>query len=350
MLVIKLLLTTVPGLEKIVAREIRSLLGDSITEVHYSSLSGRVFCCVKDDNVINLLCRNVKTVEKIYLILHEVRFNEETCDVNELISSLSSIPLHEYISPFMSFRVSVNKLATMEQTSSELARLLGQKIIEILEKHYGFAPTVILDNPDVTFYAEFSRKHFLLCIDITGYKVSLRDRGYKVYIHPSSLNPIIAYSMFILANPSNGERVLDPLCGSGTILIEAANDLCGSDFIGIDINFKHVLGAKTNALAAGVYSRMHLIVSDATLMDKLFRVKIRYIISNLPYGIRIRLSKRFLRKFLKALSNIISPGGIACLLSLKNIRDIAENLGFTVLDHFRIRQGDVYPRIVILTR
>ena len=64
---------------------------------------------------------------------------------------------------------------------------------------------------------------FYLCVDFTGADISKRD--YRIFTHPTALKASVAYSMLRIADIKDDETIIDPMCGCGTIAIEAAHFL-----------------------------------------------------------------------------------------------------------------------------
>lgn len=114
-------------------------------------------------------------------------------------------------------------------------------------------------------------------------------RDYRKCTTSSSLNPAIAYAMNILGGLEEKDKVLDPCCGSGTILIERQL-LKPSICIGVDIDPKALDYAKQNIQA--LLTRHPVLVSGSIelkhggIQEKKFPERyFTKIISNLPYGI-----------------------------------------------------------------
>lgn len=85
--------------------------------------------------------------------------------------------------------------------------------------------SVKMQDPDVTVIIYLSEDECFIGIDLAGFDLSKRD--YKIYVHSSSLNGAVAYSLLRAAGFSRKSTVLDPFCGSGIIPIEAALYLTG---------------------------------------------------------------------------------------------------------------------------
>ena len=118
-----------------------------------------------------------------------------------------------------------------------------RKIGSVLTER-GFA--VDLDEPDHELRALFSGDSCAL-----GWLAerSVRDYGKRKpskrpFFQPGSMDPLLARALVNIAGTRPGTRVLDPMCGTGGILIEAG--LAGGDVIGLDAQPKMVRGARKN--------------------------------------------------------------------------------------------------------
>src|SRR5687767_7101984 len=80
---------------------------------------------------------------------------------------------------------------------------------------------------------------------------STYPRDYLKCTTASSLNPAIAYALNYLAGFDEGDRILDPCCGTGTVLIERLL-IKPATCIGVDINPQTLECAKENIQAANV--------------------------------------------------------------------------------------------------
>lgn len=124
------------------------------------------------------------------------------------------------------------------------------------------------------------------------------ERSYRKCTLDSSLNPAIAYTMNHLAGLDENDRILDPCCGAGTLLIERQllkSCIC----IGVDIDSKALDYTKQNIDAAKVEVELKLKHGD--IREKKFPENyFTKVISNLPYGIHTgsREKNKELYKFL----------------------------------------------------
>ena len=110
----------------------------------------------------------------------------------------------------------------------------------------------------------------------------LHERPYKVAHRPGSLKPTVAAAMLRLGRVSSLTLLLDPFCGAGTILVEAA--LAGAQCAGGDIDAGAVEAATANARAAGVDAMIR--AWDARSLPLAGR-SVDVIVSNPPWGRQI---------------------------------------------------------------
>ncbi len=92
-------------------------------------------------------------------------------------------------------------------------------------------------------------RDFMVGVKIT--RSTARDREYRVRGHPASLNPVIAFSMIMMASPDEGDTICDLTCGGGTIPAEAAHFWRRVRSVCIDVNPDYCDAAGSNLLAAG---------------------------------------------------------------------------------------------------
>lgn len=92
----------------------------------------------------------------------------------------------------------------------------------------------------------------------------LHRRPYKVASLPGSLKAPVAYCLCRLAGLKTEDKLLDPTCGAGTILIEAAAFIDQGVLAGIDIDANAIIAARKNSQAAGLQVK---IVTKASALD-----------------------------------------------------------------------------------
>jgi putative N6-adenine-specific DNA methylase len=81
-------------------------------------------------------------------------------------------------------------------------------------------PPVDVEEPKVVVVAHLARGRCMLSLDTSG--KSLHKRGYREQGHPAPLKETLAAAILTLARYDRTQAFLDPMCGSGTLAIEAA--------------------------------------------------------------------------------------------------------------------------------
>jgi len=189
---------------------------------------------------------------------------------------------------------------------------------------------------------------FFLGIDTTG-DSSLHKRPWRVYDHPAHLKASIANAMIELAGLDGGS-IVDPMCGSGTILIELALREYEGRITGIEKYKKHLKGAKMNALAAGVIDRIKFIHGDATKLSQYLK-SVDFTISNLPYGLKIGRKStipKLYMKFFAELSEVLEKRGVFITTEKKAIEKALDENGFKIIHHRLIGHGGLMVHCYVI--
>ena len=135
-------------------------------------------------------------------------------------NEIKSVPVEKYLSRSGTFAVSTTVSESIFKTPLFAALLTKDAICDRFREIYGERPDVDKENPDVQFHVHIHRDSAILYLDSSG--ESLHKRGYKVSSHPASINEITAAAMVALSGWDCSCDLIDPMCGGGTILIEAA--------------------------------------------------------------------------------------------------------------------------------
>ena len=141
----------------------------------------------------------------------------------------------------------------------------------------------------------------------------LHRRSYRAETIPGSLKPPIAAAIAQLAGAAPGRSLLDPLCGAGTILVEAA--LMGATVLGGDNNADALAIARSNAHDAAVSAEMHQWDARQLPLDD---ASIDAVASNLPFGRQVNPEielEPFYSAVLSEIARVLRPGGRAALLT-----------------------------------
>lgn len=138
-----------------------------------------------------------------------------------LRSQALRIPWHRIFSPLKSFRVNgiAGDRGTSAMSSNEISREIRLAIEDVMLRETGQKPRVELDEPDVVIVCHVHRKRATICLNTAG--KALHKRGYRKGGHPAPLKETMAATLLRLVGYDGTQNFYDPMCGSGTILIEA---------------------------------------------------------------------------------------------------------------------------------
>ncbi|MHA2244942.1 MAG: DNA methyltransferase [Candidatus Hodarchaeales archaeon] len=205
--------------------------------------------------------------------------------LHKLISLFDTSTVQD-LTPNSSFSVTTKRIGEpigifrQRNLTQEFSRYIGA---QILKRN----PTkkVNLDNPEEKFITILS-KHGLWFGQLVSYSVrrNVRQRtaNLRPFFHPSSMNPILQRTMVNLAALKPDEWLLDPFCGTGGALLEAAR--MGIQSIGVEINRKIIWGAYQNLKADEIaIDSTYLILGDATKLS-FRRGSISAVVTDPPYG------------------------------------------------------------------
>lgn len=175
---------------------------------------------------------------------------------------------------------------TVTVDTQEVERSLGSVLTD-----YGYA--VDLEAPANELRAVFTRGScFLYWLDIEragGF--TARAPTERPFFQPGSMSPSLARAIANLARAGTGRTVLDPMCGTGGILIEAG--LLGADLLGTDTQAKMVHGTRTNLDHYVPEASVALARADATRPP--FRDgAVDAVAFDVPYGRQSKISGRSL--------------------------------------------------------
>jgi 23S rRNA G2445 N2-methylase RlmL len=180
----------------------------------------------------------------------------------------------------------------------------------------------------------------------------LHRRPYKLASRPGSLKAPVAYCMALLAGVEPGVVALDPLCGVGTLALEAAQLAYPAPVLASDVSADAVRGARANA--EGVTPAPLLLVADATRLP-LREGSIGAVLSNLPFGRQVPLpdAPQLYAGVLKACARALRPGGRAALLTdqhaalLAAVRAVG---GLRLAGAHQISLFGLHPTIFVLAK
>lgn len=156
------------------------------------------------------------------VILHIADVNATTADV--MSNGVAGLPWQEHIPATGSLKV--NFIGQNEEIRNTQfgAQTVKDGIVDCMRTSTGQRPSVDAGNPDVLVSARLNRGKLSVGIDLSG--ESLHKRGYRTEKGAAPLKENLAAALLMRAGwpdiAESGGQFIDPMCGSGTLVIEAA--------------------------------------------------------------------------------------------------------------------------------
>ncbi|KAM9155643.1 U6 snRNA (guanine-N(2))-methyltransferase THUMPD2 isoform 2-T2 [Pangshura tecta] len=150
---------------------------------------------------------------------------------------------------------------------------------------------------------------------VVGIPVFRHPLATREYIQTAGLRSTVAWAMASLAEISAGAFVLDPMCGLGTILLEAAKEWPNVHYLGADINDSQLQGAHENIKAAGLMDKIELLKASVIALP-LPSESVDVVISDIPFGKKFKITKdiKLLPNILREMERVLHVGGTVVLL------------------------------------
>jgi putative N6-adenine-specific DNA methylase len=302
---------TSSGLEQVLANEIKAIGGQNIT------LANRA---VFYDGDLKIIYKSNYLLRTALRVLKEIEFFHFK-NVDQFYLKCKDIEWLQYFSVDQSFVIHSTVGNSKEFTNSMFASLKAKDAVaDYFRNKLGKRPNVDTENPEIAIDLHIHGDSCTISLDSSG--ESLHKRGYRINQGEAPLNEVLAAGMIQLAGWSGNSDFLDPMCGSGTLPIEAAmiayniptgkfrknyafenwrdfdqllldsikQDTEKKEFIyniyASDISGSNLLNAQTNARRALVFNKIKFQISD--FKDLKLNLNNGMIIINPPYGERLK--------------------------------------------------------------
>jgi putative N6-adenine-specific DNA methylase len=169
------------------------------------------------DELFYELHLKLRTASRILRIIKEVPAKNPPM----LYSQVRRIPWCELFDAQHAFMVeSLGADAEGGMTPKQVITQVREGIRDVFSRQAGTAPPVDTGEPKVVVVAHLARGRCTLSLDTSG--KSLHKRGYRESGHPAPLKETLAAAILLMAGYDGTQPVMDPMCGSGTLAIEAA--------------------------------------------------------------------------------------------------------------------------------
>jgi putative N6-adenine-specific DNA methylase len=205
---------TLFGFEELLAKELTNLGAQDVkTGVRSVSFSG-------DKGFMYKANLALRTAIKILKPLTTFRINNE----QDLYDKVYKIPWEDYMSENGSLAINATVHSDKFTHSQYIALKTKDAIVDRFRNIKGTRPNVDLRFPDLKINIHIDRQTCTVSFDSSG--ESLHRRGYKTATNIAPISEVLAAGLVMLSGWNGQSDFMDPMCGSGTILIEAAMIAC----------------------------------------------------------------------------------------------------------------------------
>ncbi|MDA9564155.1 THUMP domain-containing protein [Flavobacteriales bacterium] len=321
----KYTIKTLHGLEEVLCSEINALGGSNVKPLK------RAVSCEGDLEFLYKANIGLRTAVSILKPIHRFRASNE----DQLYRGVKSIDWTAIFDVRKRFAITASVHSNHFNHSKYVALKSKDAIVDQFREKFGSRPSIEIENPAIKINIHIARDQVTVSLDSSG--DTLNKRGYRKEGVFAPLNEVLAAGMIALSGWDKKTDFVDPMCGSGTILIEAAmmakniapninrDAYCFKNwkdfnptlykkvitqaklntietdcqFFGSDISDKNLRIAVQNSFKAGIGRAIKFENCDARELHVPFENGIA--ITNPPYGERLRLDD--MNAFYKELSD-----------------------------------------------
>lgn len=306
----KIIAKTFQGLEEVLAKEIITLGANNV------EIGRRMVSFTGDKEMLYKANFCLRTAVKVLKPIKEFK----ATDADEVYEVVKQMDWSEYMDTNNTFLVDSVVFSEKFRHSKFVAYRVKDAIADFFREKTGERPNVGITNPDIRINIHIAEDDVTISLDSSG--ESLHRRGYRQDSVAAPLNEVLAAGMILLTGWDGECDLIDPMCGSGTILIEAAlialniypgvfrkefaferwkdfdedlfdkiynDDSQEREFYnkiyGYDINRKAVASALENVRSAGVAQIVEVEQKDFYEFEQ--PVEKAIMVTNPPYGERI---------------------------------------------------------------
>ncbi|MBR1688611.1 MAG: methyltransferase [Prevotella sp.] len=306
----ELIAKTFMGLEPVLAKELTQLGADDV------QIGRRMVSFTGDKELMYRANFQLHTAIRILKPISHFR----ALSADDVYAEVQKIDWSDYLDLERTFSVDSVVFSEEFRHSKFVAYKVKDAIVDQFRERTGKRPNISVTNPDIRLNIHVAEDQCTLSLDSSG--ESLHRRGYRQESVEAPLNEVLAAGMILMSGWEGECDFIDPMCGSGTLLIEAAliahnmapglfrkeyafekwpdfdADLFDSIYnddsqerefhhhiYGYDIDIKAVNTARLNVKAAGLTST--ITVAEQDFKDFTQPAEKSIIITNPPYGERI---------------------------------------------------------------
>jgi len=237
----KMVAKTMFGFEEILAKELRNLGAVNVLEgVRMVSFEGDTGFMYKAN-----LC--LRTAIKILKPIHSFYVKDET----DLYKKIYAMDWSKYLNPEITFAIDATVNSENFTHSLYVSQKTKDAIVDKFRNTVGKRPNVDIKFPELRINIHIQMNQCNVSLDTSGR--SLHQSGYRTATNIAPINEVLAAGLLLLSGWDGQSHFLDPMCGSGTFLTEAAMIACN---IPANINRKEFAFEKWQDFDSELYEKI----------------------------------------------------------------------------------------------
>ncbi|MDB4335016.1 THUMP domain-containing protein [bacterium] len=205
----KLIAKTFHGLEETLLKELEELGATQVNKVNRA---------VEFEGDLELLYKanlHLRTCIRILKPIHEFTAKNE----DELYKRVREFDWSTLMTTSETLAIDSVVFSEIFTHSKYVALKTKDAIVDQFRDKEGKRPSIDIENPNVQLVVHIARDKVTISLDSSG--ESLHKRGYRIGNHLAPLNEVLAAGMVMLSGWDKKMALIDPMCGSGTLLMEA---------------------------------------------------------------------------------------------------------------------------------
>lgn len=212
-----MLAKTFKGLEEVLAKELIELGANDV------QLERRAVSFRGDKALLYRANLCLRTASRILVPIVEATLTPKKKNIapeDLLYEAVKRVEWSRYMSVENTFAIDATVYSDTFRNSCFVTYRVKDAIADYWMEHADKRPSVAVEAPDILINVHIAKEHLTLSLDSSG--ESLHKRGYRVANTEAPINEALAAGMLLMAGWKGQSDFYDPMCGSGTLLIEAA--------------------------------------------------------------------------------------------------------------------------------
>ena len=209
-----MLAKTFKGLEEVLAQELIEL-GANDVQLGRRSVSFR-----GDKALLYRANFSLRTALRILVPIQSGKIKAKGKPEDQIYDIVKAIDWSRYMTVDSTFAIDTTLYSDLFHNSLFVTYRIKDAIVDYWSEKAGKRPNVNTDNPDLRINVHIGNDQLTVSLDSSG--DSLHKRGYRVATTEAPISEVLAAGMLLMAGWKGQSDFYDPMCGSGTLLIEAA--------------------------------------------------------------------------------------------------------------------------------